>query len=240
VGLSSIFRLGVMPSKPVSLLNWQMMQDGVSPIRDSPGGVPDGVPGKIFVALRLAEIGVGLDGQGVDAELETPALVVEGIHHDADMIVQDEAVRIVAVHEVGPDLPGLGVEAPECDVEIMRVVGHQAFGPDRGRDVVPGLPFEREGDDRGRLPGLLFEASIHLDSGGRPPDLEPRRLDPLPVGFVGGRLGPDRSGRDERESQDRGGRKEATGPQSSVLPTLYRHGVLLLCMTLPPSQWLRR
>ncbi|MCK7524083.1 MAG: hypothetical protein MZV64_43875 [Ignavibacteriales bacterium] len=51
------------------------------------GRLPDGVPGEVLVALELAEVGVGLDAHGIDPELEGPALVVEGVDHEADVVV---------------------------------------------------------------------------------------------------------------------------------------------------------
>ena len=52
-----------------------------------------------------AEERVRLDAQWVDAELEAAPFVVERVDHQHHVVVLDEGVDRVAVHQVRPDLP---------------------------------------------------------------------------------------------------------------------------------------
>ncbi|MCK7527710.1 MAG: hypothetical protein MZV64_63915 [Ignavibacteriales bacterium] len=155
--------------------------DGPAPVRDLRGRLPDGVPGEVLVALELAEVGVGLDAHGIDPELEAPALIVEGVDHETDVVVHDERVGVVPVHEMGPDLLRLGIETAEPDIEIVEVVGDAAIGIDGRGDVVPGLPLEGQGDLRGGGPGFFVEDAVDPDGGGGPGDVEPGGLRPAPA-----------------------------------------------------------
>ncbi len=118
------------------------------------------------------KIGVGLHAERIDAELERAALVVERVDHDPDVIVLDERVGVVAVHEVGADVGRRRVVRAEGDVEVRRVVGDEALGLDRRRHVVAGRPLVRQRHDGGRLPGVLVEHAVDLDRGRRAGDGE--------------------------------------------------------------------
>jgi len=61
----------------------------ISPIVDLSFRFSDRVPGKILISFRLAEIGISLNTQWVDPELESSPLIVESVDHDDHMVVLD-------------------------------------------------------------------------------------------------------------------------------------------------------
>ncbi len=83
---------------------------------------------------------------------------------------------------MGADRLGIRIVGAEGGVEAVAVVGHQALGLDRRRDVLarPGLVLEPH--DEGALPGRLVEDAVDHDLGARPPDLVDRRLARPPGG----------------------------------------------------------
>ncbi len=163
-------RLRPLAGREPQLLQRQRRFDDVAVGGDAGDGVPDHVPREVLDAVLLAEDRVGLDAQRVDAELERAPLVVERVDHHPDVVVLDERVRVVAVHEMGADLGRPRVVRAERDVEVLRVVGDEALGLDRRRHVVARHPLDRQRHDGGLLPGVFVEDAVHLDGRRRPRD----------------------------------------------------------------------
>ena len=69
-----------------------------------------------------------------------------------DVVVLDEGVDRVAVHQVGADLRRARVVGPEGDVEVLVVVGDAGTRCDRRRHVVARGTTRRAGRSRRRLP----------------------------------------------------------------------------------------
>ena len=109
--------------------------DEVALLRDPPRARPEDVPLPVLAPGTVQ--GLGLDTEGVDAELEGAPLVVEGVEHEADVIILHQGVDLVTVHQVCPDTPGLGVVCPEAHVEVLLVEGHETLGLDGRFGVLP-------------------------------------------------------------------------------------------------------
>ncbi len=96
---------------------WDPDLDGVTPVGDLRGRVPDRVPISRMMAVFHLDV-VGLDAERVDHEREAAALVVEGVEVDQHPVV---GADLVAVGEVRADLFGSRVEGAEREVDGLVV-----------------------------------------------------------------------------------------------------------------------
>ena len=135
---------------------------------DAARAVPDGIPGEILIALQLAEVGVGLNAQGIHPELESAALVIEKVDHDDDMVILDQGIRGIPVHEMSPDLGGIRIVAAERHIEAAFIECHQELRIHGSGDVIAGKVLEWHGHHDGISPGGLIQDPVHLDGAGRP------------------------------------------------------------------------
>src|SRR6266849_463487 len=95
---------------------------GVALIIDAPGRGPNRIPRPVLEPLGRAEQRIRLAAQRAHAELEGTPLIVEWIDDDIEVIVQDEAVDVVAAEVVGSDLRWTGIEGPTANVEVIGVI----------------------------------------------------------------------------------------------------------------------
>lgn len=137
--------------------------DDVAGGSDSAGRIPDQVEGPVLDPFALAVEGVGLDSQGVDPELKGPALVVKGVERENNVVVLDQGIDRIAVHQVSPDLAGARVVAAPGDVEVRVVVGDHDVGWHGWLDVVAGGPLVADAERQGVGPGGLVKDAVDLD-----------------------------------------------------------------------------
>ena len=158
---------------PCSLGETQLVQGDrdlydVAEIGDLSGGVPDDVPGEIFHELDLTEDGVCLDTERIDSELEGSTFVVERVEHERDLVVLDEGVDRVTIHEVGADRTRVGVVGLESDIEIIVVIGDERLRSDRRLDLIARKPLVGQLNRCCFGPGHLVELGVDLDRRRRP------------------------------------------------------------------------
>jgi hypothetical protein len=129
-------------------------------------GVVEEVGGEILVAAAVVVDRVGLVAAGVDAQLDRRAAVVPGVEEDGDVVVG--ADDLVALDEGRADLPGLGIESVDTDVEVVLVVGQVDHRLRRRLGVVGRIGLEEGVEDGRLLPGGVVEPAVDGDPGARP------------------------------------------------------------------------
>src|SRR5205085_3995838 len=81
------------------------------------------IDAEVFAAT-FGDNAVALNSERIEEDLKRFALVVEGIEHEADVVVVE---NVVALRDRGADSIGL-VSSFECDVEELRIETEQDFG----------------------------------------------------------------------------------------------------------------
>jgi hypothetical protein len=132
--------------------------DRVTPFLDPAGAVPDGVPACVEFLVEADP--VPLDSQGIPAELEIPAFVVERVERQHDPIVVHD---LVPVGIMSPDRFGLGIIAAESGQEIIGVGDHKTFGLDGRFHILSGHDFIVQLEYPGRFPGFVVQDPVDLD-----------------------------------------------------------------------------
>ena len=186
---------------------------------DLAGCVPNGVPGPIFTAFEIAVHRVHLHAEGIDAELEAAALVVEGVEEKTDGIVKEGHVPVGIV---GADLAGVGIGGAEGEIEVVAVVGQKAGGGNCGGAVVGGEPLVGQRDLQRLSPGIFVEHAVDGDflvgdgdrvAGRR--ELRVGRLRGQSVGWENTGQQPSAGGRPEEAAKSSAGQKQRCHSRSS-------------------------
>jgi hypothetical protein len=148
---------------------------GVPVLADPPRRRPDGVPGEVLDPFGGGEERIHLHADRVHAELERTALVVEWIDQDQNVVVARNALEIVPVGVVRPDVLRMGVDRVAGDEQVAAVMRHPAVGLDRRSDIVAGEPLVVERDPGCILPGRLVHPAVEGDLAQRGLDSVRRR-----------------------------------------------------------------
>ena len=143
--------------------------DLVALFRDPPGGVPDRVPRRVVVAAEIVVDGVRLNAEGIAHQLVRPAFVVERVERHPDPVV---VPGLIAVGQPRPDPRRIGIERAESHVQVAVVVGQQADGSNRRRDVLAGTDLVAQLEGEGGIPGGFVERAVD-------PDVRRRAGDPV-------------------------------------------------------------
>ncbi len=163
--------------------------DGVAQVIDTPRRAPDRVPGPVLEPLGRAEQRIRLAPQRIHAELEAAPLIVERIDDDVEVVVEDEAVDVVAAEVAGPDLRGMGIERATADVEAIGVIRDPADRPHGWRRVVARCPLPIERNLGRAAPSRVVERAVQSDGPLSGPDRKRRRGGQVAPGRDDGRLG---------------------------------------------------
>ncbi len=127
---------------------------------EPPGGLPDGVPRRVLLATDIVLAQVHLHAQGVDEELVGPAGIVEGVEHEPHEVVLE---GVVAIGEMGTDGRRGRIERAERRVEGASVVGEQALGAHRRRQIVSGGDLPGNLHHHRLTPRRLIELCVNRD-----------------------------------------------------------------------------
>src|SRR3989441_2374540 len=118
--------------------------------------VPHGVPGEVLVAV-IVDLRVELHPGRIDAELEAGAAVVMGVEEQPDLVGGGE---VIAAGEDGDDAVRVGVERPDEDVEVARVIRDFRFGRQLRRAALAGPPLLELGDRLRQPPDGVIVAPV--------------------------------------------------------------------------------
>src|SRR3989454_6164540 len=164
---------------------------GVAQVIDAPGRGPDGVPRPVLEPLGRTEQRIRLAPQRAHAELEPAPLIAERIDDDVEVVVEDEALDVVAAEVAGPDLRGMGIERATADVEAIGVIRNPAHRPHGWRRVVARCPLPFERNLGCAAPSRVVEQAVQPDGPRGGPDRERRRRGQAAPGRDDGRLSGD-------------------------------------------------
>src|SRR2546422_7999267 len=175
----------------------------------------------VLEPLGRAEQRIRLAPQRAYAELERAPLIVEWIHDDVEVVVEDEAIDVVSAEVVGPDLRGMGIDGATADVEVIGIIRDPADRPNGRRRVVAGRPLPVERNRGCAAPPRVVERAVESDRPGGGPDREGRRRRHAAPGRGDGRLSDDQhdGSEDEHAPNATAGAYAAAAPASAPEPT---------------------
>ena len=124
--------------------------------RDLCLGVEDGVEREIEL-LAFGPESVGLDSQGIGKKGIGPAMIVERVQHQLDIVI---VKHVFPPRKMGANLVRLIVEADEDDVQVLVVIAEVGLGTLRDRLSVTGSALD-ELVDLGHL-ALPCRTRFHL------------------------------------------------------------------------------
>ena len=102
-----------------------------------------------------------LDPQGVHAEDIGSTLIVEGVQHEAHVVVG--AAELVPLRQRGADGPGPVVEGPDTEVDGIVVHQYQDFRLLRGGDALNRVELGEGVEEGGAGPGRVVQPAVDAD-----------------------------------------------------------------------------
>src|SRR3990172_12675250 len=156
-------RLDACSSRKAELIEWNRNLHNIPPLIDFSCAVPNNVPGPVFDSVLIAEDRIGLNSQRIHAHLNSAPLIVERIDHHSDVIILDESIDGIAVHDVGSNLRRLRIKGAKCDVKIVLIKRHETVRLYWWRDVITRGPLVSKRNNGSIFPCLLLQYSIYSD-----------------------------------------------------------------------------